>query len=280
MTEFRCEILPNVPWHMYVGIDALNPSTAVHGRKSLKHLRHAMQHPKPDTAAMRIGTIAHELILEGQLGGRFAFYDGVRNEKHARYQAFLELFPNADVISKSEYAAARRIAAAVTGESALATETLSGCTTEVTLLGELEGVQCKGRVDALRDGHLVDLKVTRDISRFPFGRVASQLGYMFKLEMYRQLLDQNLHTVERVTLITVEQDEPNDVAVVPVPLEWLDHQTETVQRVIADYRHATETNHWTGIAGEQPYELWLPAYDRPEAVNKSLDLQSAEVVDL
>lgn len=242
----RNDIVLDMAWHDYVSAEGLNPSTAVRGIKSARHLRFGQ--PPKATRAARVGTVAHAILFDRDIFDRFSIYTGkIRRGK--AYDEFAAANPGKELLLMSEYEVACEIAEAVAADP-MAREALTGCSHEVSLFAEIDGLQCKGRVDALHEtsGRLVDLKCTADIDKRAFGRVFARLNYGFKLAFYHKLLRYLGKPVESTLLITAEMEPPYDVAVVAVHPEVIESHTELVDSVIDEYRHGLATDYWPGVA--------------------------------
>jgi hypothetical protein len=130
---------------------------------------------------------------------------------------------------------------------------------EVTVYGEILGVECKGRLDLLNHTTIADLKTTPNVHKRKFGRVFSDLHYAFKLAFYRELVRQNWGGEHEVQLITQELTGDFDNALVEVPAIVLDNAWTKVVQVMQDYKRCLETNRWPGVdKGEDYYELYVP----------------------
>ena len=130
---------------------------------------------------------------------------------------------------------------------------------EVTVYGEILGVECKGRLDLLNKTTIADLKTTPNVHKKAFGRIFSNLNYAFKLAFYRELVRQNWGGELSVELITQELTGDFDNALVPVPREVLDNAWDKVVEVMQAYKRCRETNVWPGVdGGKDYYELDIP----------------------
>jgi hypothetical protein len=130
---------------------------------------------------------------------------------------------------------------------------------EVTVYGEICGVECKGRLDLLNIGKIADLKTTPNVHKKAFGRIFSNLNYAFKLAFYRELVRQNWINVLQVELITQELSGDFDNALVSVPSIVLDNAWDKVVEVMTAYKQCLETNTWPGVdGGNDYYELDIP----------------------
>ena len=136
---------------------------------------------------------------------------------------------------------------------------------EVTIYGNICGVDCKSRLDLLssypRKLKIGDLKNTVSVYKRDFGKTFMRLRYDFKLAFYRDMVRQNVENSGNieVELITQELGGDFDNALVPVPAIVLDNAWDKVVEVIQDYKRCLETNRWPGVdKGEEYYELDVP----------------------
>lgn len=201
--------------------DAYNDAPGVrwshlkHMADSPRHYRYAVDHDdySPSTA-MRIGTAAHLAILEPD---RFEVaapvYDGTRRGK--AWDAFQAEHEAADVIvNPREHALAVAMRDAVMSHPAAAA-LLSEGRPEVPMYWDeqvgVDVVPCKGKLDWLRPGALVDLKTTNDITR-P-GKLIGGRRYHGQLAHYVAGARANGHRIHMVFVIAVESSPPHDVGV-------------------------------------------------------------------
>jgi hypothetical protein len=136
---------------------------------------------------------------------------------------------------------------------------------EVTIYGEICGVDCKSRLDLFcsypRKLKIGDLKNTVNIQKRAFGSVFMRLRYDFKLAFYRDMVRQNVENSGNieVELITQELVGDFDNALVPVPSIVLDNAWSKVVEVMTAYKRCMETNVWPGVdGGKEYYELEVP----------------------
>lgn len=248
----------------YRKLPGVNPSWLAHMAKSPKHFRSAQQLGDSHTTATLIGSATHALILEPDtFWNHFCTYDGVRNPRHGAYAEFLDDHAGKAVLSPSEIGAAEAIALAVRADS-IARPLIDLTDHERSVIGVVNGVQCKGRVDAFGGGYLLDVKTTTDVQMVPFGRVFANHNYALKLAMYQELLRENDQDIDHVILITCESAPPYDVACVEVPVPVLEHGLLKAKRLLTRLRECIDTDTWPGVANNQWYELSVPNWSMPE----------------
>ena len=228
------------------------------------HLRHEYTKERKDekpTSAQLIGSATHCLVFEPhKFNARYAVYSGTRNPRYKDYQEFLNRHEGKDILNPTEHELAYD-AAKMVQNYPLAQEYLDEAEPEVTLVAELCGIQCKGRVDGLGKTLLLDLKGTANIEKHAFGKVAARLHYRKKLAFYRELCRANGRDIQEVILIVHEQKPPYDPAVVPIYEPELDEAWPAVERTLLRLKESIETNKWPGIAGDELYEFVTPNWD-------------------
>jgi len=156
-----------------------------------------------------------------------------------------------------------------------------GTRKEVTVIGEIEGVICKGRIDALHPCGLIDLKTTRSNDERWFGRFAYDNGYLFKQAIHRELVRQMVDKTVPVYYIPVENEPPHDCSFMEVRREdeqIFDQELERARKWLRQYRKCLETEVWPGRdGGNGSVELYLPDYAMdPDHAG----IQDCEVVEL
>jgi hypothetical protein len=240
---------------------------------------------KEETNAMRMGSGAHALLLEpDQFEERFIVMpdfhllpenlraaknkhesdaDRRTDSKATRYykdevEWFIAANPDKTIIGRTQYDQCLRAIESI-WERPKMRELVESSAKEVTVYGEILGVECKGRLDLLNKTTIADLKTTPNVHKRKFGRVFSDLNYAFKLAFYRELVRQNWGGEHEVQLITQELTGDFDNALVEVPAIVLDNAWTKVVEVMQDYKRCLETNRWPGVdKGEDYYELYVP----------------------
>ena len=277
-------ITDKIPWADYVQVKRMNPSTLVAGCKSMLSLRNLMRDGfREETNAMRMGSGAHALLLEpDQFQERFCvmpdFHLSPQNLRKPKYKnepdedristsrgtefyerevaLFVADNPGKTIIGQNQYDQCLRAIEAIWARPKMR-ELVESSAKEVTVYGEILGVECKGRLDLLNKTTIADLKTTPNVHKKAFGRIFSNLNYAFKLAFYRELVRQNWCGELSVELITQELTGDFDNALVPVPAIVLDNAWDKVVDVMQAYKRCT--NEWPGVdGGKDYYELDIP----------------------
>jgi len=216
----------NIEWNNYTQVKRMNPSTLVAGRKSMKRLKRAIEGGFPEeTNAMRLGSGIHALLLEPEeFEERFCviasfnldpenlraakrkdepIIDRMTDSKATTYYKakvadFKAANGNKCFIDRMQYDTALTCIEALHTRGHFI-DLVSRSNKEVTVYGEIEGVECKGRMDLLATDVIADLKTTHDVS--DFGRTTMKFGYLFKMAFYRELVRQNTVGLRDVKVI-------------------------------------------------------------------------------
>jgi len=280
------EKLIKISFDEYQKIPRMNASTLVHGKtKSMKALRRAMNgRTEPPSKAMRFGNKYHELILEPEtfetrfcVMPNFSVMPGNCTDKGAPSTSWATKFclsskskfetdaaaDGMQVITREEYDRGLAMCESV-ADNEYASEIIASCEKEITLLGEIDGVAIKCRLDLCGDV-IADLKGTRNASLVPFGVSAAQLAYGFKLSMYREIFRQNFETVPEVLVIAVETDGDFDCVVYDSWETSLDAGYRSVRDVIAQYKQCLKNDRWPGVdRGERSVPVYVPNWSMDE----------------
>jgi len=270
----------------YKKLPQLNGSTLVHGIHSMRRLKRALdgKYPEP-TDALRTGSGVHALLLEPiDFEDLYCvvpdFHLDPNNLRAARnksetdeqrrtdsratkyYQDRMKEFASANCaktfLSRKEYDDALYALESLRSRPMVCSY-LQDAQCEQTLIGELDGVPVKGRLDIIRTGFVVDLKSTRDASPRWFGRDFANFHYGPKLAIYQELARQNGLGACEVKVIAQELAGDFDTVIYNVTQAVLDAGLAKIRKVIADYRECMRTGVWPGVdRGKDELELYVP----------------------
>lgn len=219
--------------------------------KSAKAFRASITTPFESTAAMRIGTIVHKLLL----GGRsLTVYEAERRGN--AWKEFKAANPGKEIVTVKEVARAQVIADEVL-KDARVTSRLAGKTLEQSIAGKLCGVDVAGTPDAYDADTIIDVKTTADASIGGFQWQAKRMAYPIQLVWYADMLrSAGLADVKTHLLIAIETKAPFDVTIhelEPITIITARRQyTRWLEQVIECER----TGVWPGYAAEvQPLTM-------------------------
>lgn len=265
----------------YRQLKRMNASTLVHGLHSMKRLQRVLdEQPMTPTDAMQLGTAIHYAILEpGEFNARYVvmpdFHRDPANvtaggkasnsKATSYYRQRCEQFEAENVgktiLSEWQMQVIMCCLKETTSKPGML-ELLKSCQKEVVLLGEIDGVECKGRVDLLGPNYLGDLKTTQNAEPRAFGRVYCDLRYSFRLAFYRELARQNGYQIERVQVIAQETIGDFDCVVYDVPDIAIDVAFRKVRSVLNQYKECLVSGVWPGLdGGSGPMLVHLPPWE-------------------
>ena len=150
---------------------------------------------EPDTPAMRLGRVAHCLLIGGQeaFDEKFAVDDGPTNLRTGRpYGRATETYAvwrrtqDREIVSTADFALLSRLRDSVWNHP-IATELLrSGCR-EVEARAMCAEEECISTIDVISDAYgIADFKTCDSIDRFELD--AQRLGYVYQLAFHRAVL--------------------------------------------------------------------------------------------
>lgn len=238
----------------YEAIKAINFSTLKHMAVSPLMYRWRLDHPEPDKDCFRFGGAGHCAIFEPEkFEQRFAVFDGVRNDKHEKYQTWKAEHPGADALKPEEMERVLAVAQAVRNHRVAGPLLRGGRAEEIlTWDDEVTGLACKGRLDYIRPDCVIDLKTTRDPAPRKFERASGDYCYAAQAAFYHDGAVRN-HLIdgkERPFIIAPQNDEPFDVAVFQLKPETLEYGRALYRSWLARLLECTEAAYWPGVAPE------------------------------
>ena len=300
-------ISDETPWADYVQVKRMNPSTLVAGCKSMLSLHNRINEGfQEESNAMRMGSGAHALLLEPeQFEERFCVMpDFHRSENNLRaakrkdepyedrrtdskattfyknsVDAFTRANPDKTIIGRTQYDQCLRAIESIWDRPKMR-ELVESSAKEVTVYGQICGIDCKGRLDLLNKKVIADLKTTPSVAKRDFGRIFMKLRYDFKLAFYRELVRQNWGDTLDCEIICQELSGDFDNALVPVPREVLDNAWTKVVEVMTAYKRCLETNKWPGVdGGADYYELYISNWAMEDVEDLDWSSDSVEATD-
>lgn len=251
----------------YSAIEGVNYSTLKHLAKSPLQYRHVLENGTPDTANKFRGTAAHVAVLEpARFVKEFAVFDGPRRAGKA-WEAFQSENAGRKILKEDEFEIAMAIRDAVRSHP-IASKYLRKGVVEATLVWDdpETGVRCKGRPDFITDDHVVvDLKSTRDITPWNFGRDAYNMAYHVQAAFYCDGYEQiSKRQDARSVIIAVEQKAPHDVIVYTLDDETLGIGRDAYRGMLGKLVECEKARSWPGYAFDSEMALRLPAYAMPD----------------
>lgn len=242
---------------------------------SPRMLRWRLDHPEPESPAMRLGTSIHCAILEpkvfhsrwtvagscaatkkdggacgsqGSLISAGQWYCKVKG--HAPEGAGLP--EGFEILTADEFKQVETCAASVRDHKVAAQVLKKGLAEHEIQWTEPEtGILCRGRIDFLRPKEVVDLKSTHEESVWGFTRHATTRLYHAQLAWYHDgaIAARKLQPDAQLPiLVSVQTTEPYDVAVYRLTKVSLEAGRVLYRDLLLKYRDCLGAEHWPGIA--------------------------------
>lgn len=265
----------------YDKIDAVNQSTLKLMGKSPLHYRHVLQHGVDETEPMRLGNVAHCVLLEhANFYRKFAVWapDGKKDDFRGKdYEVFAAhaQIEGRSVIKQREVDAAMRIREAIYG-CQLASRYMRKGKAELILVwrDKRTGLLCKARIDWLSESVpdvMCEFKTARDVSPWAFESAFARRGYDIQTAFYCDGYEAITGRALYAKCITVENVEPHDVIVYDLT-EVVDCGRDLYREMLDRVAECRASNQWPGQSPTQERTLRLPKWRDPEEQNSLDDL--------
>lgn len=266
-------ILHDVPFADYVRMPGVHFSTLKYMATSPFHYRRACDAERTDTPALRLGRLAHAMILTPDLPPDVALWDGPtkRGSEWIKFKAASDASGKLIVRPEELYAVAKMRAAVHASRDAM--ELIRDGSSEVTLEWSEEGPQgtwvlpCRARLDHLGPRGMVELKTTRRGTPRAWASEVARYAYHVQLAHYEAGLEDLGEVGIPMWWIVVEKSEPFDVCVYRVRraeveigarLRWT-----WLQRVV----ECEASGRWPGVGGHGPLDFALPDWAATEGLD-------------
>lgn len=247
---------------------ALSQSTAhVLVTKSPAHAWHFHRHDRRrPTDEMVLGSVIDALILGGDCDRRVAVISGVdsfrkKEARALRDQAIAEgKIPVTQATVDKAASTADRIRDAI----ARVGIDFGACERQMSIFWEEDGVQCRGRADAIsRDWTTVfDLKTTSNLQPNGIGAHMVRYGYDIQAAAYVRALETlrpELAGRVKYVGVFVETEEPHGVLLVELGGTMCELGTQRWQRALRIWRRHLESGEWPSYPAE-PMRVEAPAW--------------------
>ena len=284
----------------YRSTDALNGSLLAHqlppgSPRLLAHIREHDIQPQTDT---RVGTALHsivEFLPEDKFREHFVVMpdfrkdelnvkaDGTQSSSRTKWVREQEtnfakyaVDAGQQVLTQQQFSRVLAMLQAISAHPR-AMDLIINSDRELSAYEEIEGVECKGRVDGLTEDHETqwNLKTSkRGCAPWDFARTASQLHYLFKDAFHSLLLSRHRIEPKQFCYLVVtdptipetgfnagKQLRPVECCVVSVPMDVIWTMQDEVRRQIQLYRECEESGVWWG---QEDYDLIIFDRDMPE----------------
>lgn len=259
----------DMPMEEYRKVPALNGSAIIHMRRSPMQYLHALENPSPETAATRLGTATHKLILEPKTVLDFEVWGKEADQKVRRgdvWDRFQEKHAGKHIVTEGEWNSICDISSAANRHPVLSKYINAPGKTEVCMFWAHPYTKrrMKARIDKLSGNTIFDLKTTRDSRPFRFGPQAHSLGYVVKMALYAQGFEILTGKKPNVVLGAIESKAPHEGVGYAIDEDKLLLGLEELDKLIDRLTKCEKENHWPS-EHETLQDLPLPAWASYEA---------------
>jgi PDDEXK-like domain of unknown function (DUF3799) len=264
-----------MPRHCGTKCGHIHFSTLKHMGRSAAHYRYAADHGTEATAAMRLGTAIHSMVLEE--GSRILKFEGASRRGEAWETFRADADPDAIILTDAEFETA-----------ALASLSVSNHDGAMALLHGLKehqiewtesGRACRGTVDAV-NGNMVELKSTADARPEFFWRLAMKMNYFAQLAWYLDGANSDatinpvgkFNIIKRAFIVAVETAPPFVVQTFELTPNAIEFGRKQCHLWLEKLAVCEASGAWPG------YVQWDAPLDAPEeALELSIDGELVEV---
>lgn len=269
-------LVGDLPFDKYLAHEALSSGGIGHILRSPMHYYQLHLNPeRPErkaTAAQRLGTLAHAMILEpATFDARYPVGPPVSKATKAWKEFAASLPLDVEPITEEEHKTVSRMRDAVTLHPELA-RLLNAGTPEVSAFWDDEetGVPCKARPDLVYTSAngiiLMDLKTTGEAAEFH--RQVGRLGYHRQAAWYTDGVEYLTGAkVLAFVFATVESAWPHGVKAFALDEEALDEGRRQCRAAVRKYAECKATKSWPGYSTEiEVLKLpgWAYSTEEPE----------------
>ena len=247
----------------YREAEGVNKSTLWNLRRSPAHYKYYLENPREDTAAYRFGRAVHAAILTPAAYKRdyVVIPAGIDRRTKAgkeEYQAFIEASAGKEILTAEDAEAVKSIVRAFRNNRDAAALLRKTKRERPIFWTDDNGIKCKCRVDAFRDGLMIDLKTAADAETETFSREALRYGYDVQAAHY---IDGYQHKYSAVMpdwyFIVIEKTEPYAINILKADIGFIDHGIILRQQLINELMLCQEQDSFPGYGIN---DLCLPAW--------------------
>ncbi len=261
----RAGIIPNIPIEEYHRHGSVSKSQLDQFAKSPAHYLASLTTQRKETAAMRIGSLFHGMVLEGVKVAVAPACDKRTKEGKATWEAFCIENAGAEIVTADEGEMLFGMVKSVMAHPA-ARALLNGpgiaegsCFWHDEQSGEL----CRCRPDKYRQdlGIIVDLKSTEDASPESFARSIAKYGYHRQNAMYVDGVETATGDfVKGFVFVVTEKAAPYCTAVYSLDMQGIEIGRDQYKRLLLDLADCKIAKKFPGYS-DRVETLSLPAWE-------------------
>jgi len=256
----------DIPFGEYQNWKAINATSVKAGAKSMLHMKAVMDGDgQRDTAALSMGRMIHDKVLEPDKPTPYEVYDGRRAGK--AYDEWKELNKGKVAVKQGEAEIVSRVAASV-AENPESRLILSESAREVSIVwSDSRYGLAKARLDLLAATFFADLKTTStiDIRQFQ-SQFWSKYRYDLQLGWYYEGLQQLAQGKTGLTayIISAETQSPFDVAIYQADRDVLEIGRIEAVEIATRYHGCCGIGMYPGVARDLILPLQVPDWKKPD----------------
>jgi len=243
----------------------ISQSNVKEGRTSMLLMKHSIDHPKPATDGMNLGSAVGYAFLEPELlPEKVVLWEGETRAGDV-WKAFKKLHNKKIILTKGYYSNLKGMLKALRKHPQIKAWTASKGETEVARVAEIMGIRIKGRTDKLTDDPIYDLKSSAaELDEGKFINQLIKLGYHIQGAIYCKIFQRN-----RFILGVVESKPPHDVVCYELDPDLLAFGLREAKLLISSWKYCCEQQHWPGRS-EEIVSIGLPKWLKDEAGYKQI----------
>jgi exodeoxyribonuclease VIII len=261
-------VLPGMSFEDYRALPGLNWSALKNMRRSPAHYRHELIAPREASAAMRIGSYTHALLLEPSEAAMARFRVWGQRRAGKEWEAFEAeaAASGCDILSAAEERAGFAMASAVlrSRPAAHMLGRADGAHREVVCVWrDASGRPRKARLDAVAPGALIDIKTAANLDHEAFAAAAARQAYHCQLAYYVDAWQACTGETLDAYVVAVESCAPHDVVVYRFPDDAIEAGRRENSRLVDRLARCEASGEWPGR------EAWIadlafPVWAMPE----------------
>lgn len=233
----------NIPFQTYLNWEVMSQSTLKAGMNSMSHLKAALagERTKVVTDAMQLGTALHCAFLEPELmPDKVVRWDG-GTRRGEKWNGFCDEHEGKVILTPIMYEKLVGMVRSLRKHPEIKRWANVIETTELSAVGEVNGLLMKGRADALTPDPLFDLKKTTSTDPRAITNTVLSFGYHIQGAVYRQLFNR-----DRMILAFIEETPPYDVVPYELSPAFLRLGKKIVDELTTAYLACEKSDWWPG----------------------------------
>lgn len=231
----------DIPFAEYLQWPYWNQSALKQAMNSMAHVRNAMDGDRTPTDDMNLGSALHTAFLEpDELDSRVIEWTGSAR-RGKEWESFREDHADKVILTEGYYANLLGMVDAMRRHPFVQRWSDRIEAVEVSFVGEVDGLMCKGRIDALTDDPLVDIKKVASADKRLVTNTVMNLGYHIQGALYRRLTGR-----DDFVILCVEGTAPFDVVPYRMRPDLLALGDAQLDWIIPAVKTCEESGRWPG----------------------------------